>query len=251
VTRYQDRMIRAKICCRANASQAASYRVFGGIKVGKAIKERISDSFTGDNSAAEARAYSDKVYAAWKDVSSSLSRNAVLIFLLIAAFELIVSQKESSAFVISSFAFTNVPLIQIVLPIIVVILVYDGWRLTKRYLDLQQAYLYLFEEYAINLRQNELDVLIRPIMPAFWSIGISSSEVTGQTSDKFISNVGVVLALVAAWVFPIAFETQAYYRLFDKFGYHDIILWSSMFITALLTICTVVYVIMLFRESQH
>lgn len=41
---------------------------------------------------------------------------------------------------------------------------------------------------------------------------------------------------------PIAFECQAYYRLFQKFGYHDIFLWINAVVTALLGVSAALYV---------
>jgi len=35
-------------------------------------------------------------------------------------------------------------------------------------------------------------------------------------------------------VVPVAFDCQAYYRLIQKFGFHNLLLWVSIVITALL-----------------
>jgi hypothetical protein len=55
--------------------------------------------------------------------------------------------------------------------------------------------------------------------------------------DGVTSNFSVIVIAIV----PIAFECQAYYRLTQKFGYHDILLWVSLVITTLLLICTYTY----------
>ncbi len=207
----------------------------------KTIGDRISDSFVGDNSVPEAKDYADKVYAAWKDVSASLSRNAVLIFVLIAVFELLAYQKESTVFTVGSFTFTNTPIILVALPAIVAIIMLDGWRLTTRWVDLQYAFQELVKRCAPKLSENDLDILIRPALPAYWSIGIAGSERSGQPSEKFIRSVSGILAVTMTIVTPLAFEAQAYYRLFGKFGYQNILLWFSVSITTILMTCAFVY----------
>lgn len=210
--------------------------------MGKTIDSRIADSFVGDESASEAKEYADKVYAAWKDVSSSLSRNAALVFILIAVFELLAYQKESIALTVGIFTFTNVPVVQIVLPVIVALVVYDGYRLTARWVDLQYAYQDLVEKYAPKLSENELDILIRPSLPAFWGIGISSSYKSGQFAEKFINVTNGIVALAAAFALPLGFAAQAYYQLFGKFGYQNILLWLSVAITTMLTAFSLIYI---------
>lgn len=80
----------------------------------------------------EAKEYSDKVYAAWKDISVSLSRSALLIFLLIAVFELLVYQTTSTVISIGTLTFVNSSTVQIVLPAVIAFFIYDGYRLSAR-----------------------------------------------------------------------------------------------------------------------
>lgn len=210
--------------------------------MGKSVTNRVADSFVGDESASEAKEYADKVYTAWKDVSNSLSRNATLVFILISVFELLAYQRESAALTVGTFTFTNVPVVQIALPAIVAIVVYDGFRLTARWVDLQNAYQALTKKYAPRLSDNDLDILIRPSLPAFWSIGISASLKSGQFSDKFIYTASEALTIITAFALPLAFEAQAYYRLFGKFGYQNIILWFSVVISTALMAFGLMYI---------
>jgi hypothetical protein len=66
----------------------------------KSVSRRIFDSFHDAESKvhspedeAEAREYSRSIYAVWNSISVSLSRTALLIFLLVALFELLAYQR--------------------------------------------------------------------------------------------------------------------------------------------------------------
>lgn len=108
--------------------------------MGKTIGKRVSDSFADEGSAAQAKEYSEKVYTTWKDISATLSRNTILIFLLAAIFELLTYQRSSATILIGGFAFANAPIVQFALPAIVAFMLYDGYRLTTRWLDVETAY---------------------------------------------------------------------------------------------------------------
>jgi len=208
----------------------------------KSLEQRISDSFHGRQSA-EAKEYSEKVYAAWKDVSASLSRSALLIFLLIAVFELLVYQRSSTVISIGTFTLANAPLVQIMLPAIVAFVLYDSFRLSVRWIRLQWAYRKLMEIFAQKQYDNDLDVLIAPGLPSLWGIGATGwSARTISTADRFMARVNQIVMLTLLFAVPVAFECQAYYRLIQKFGYNDILLWISLVITGLLGACTAIYV---------
>jgi hypothetical protein len=210
----------------------------------KSLEQRISDSFYGRQSA-EAKEYSEKVYAAWKDVSATLGRCALLIFLLIAVFELLVYQSTSAAISIGTFTLVNAPIVQIMLPAIVAFVLYDGYRLSVRWLRLQWAYRKLMEIFAQRQYDNDLDVLIAPGLPSLWGIGaIGWSAKTVGTADWFMFYVNRIVVFSLLLAIPVAFECQAYYRLIQKFGYNDILLWVSLAITVLLGACTAMYVLL-------
>jgi TRAP-type C4-dicarboxylate transport system permease large subunit len=132
----------------------------------KSVRNRVLDSFQDDKGADEAREYSDKVYAAWKDISTSLSRSALLIFLLIAVFELLVYQTTTTVISIGTLTFANSSTVQIVLPAVVAFFIYDGYRLSARWLRLERAYATLTEIYSRKQRANALDLLIEPNLPS-------------------------------------------------------------------------------------
>jgi len=208
----------------------------------KSVGQRVLDSFQGAGAEIQAKEYSQNVYAAWKDISASLSRSALLIFLLMAVFELLVNQHTSTAISIGSFMLVNAPIVQIALPTIVAFVIYDSFRLSVRWLRLGRAYIELTKIYAPVQRDNGLDFLIEPNLPSLWGIGAIGFGGTERTADRFMSTVNAVVRYAMMLAVPVAFESQAYYRLIQKFGYDNIFLWVNAGITILLGVCTVVYV---------
>jgi hypothetical protein len=206
----------------------------------KSVRQRVLDSFQGDGSAAQAKEYSENVYAAWKDISASLSRTVILSFLLMAVFELIVYQHAGTVISIGTVTLGNAPIVQIVLPAIVAFLIFDSCRLTVRWLDLQNAYMELTRISAPIQRDNALDLLITPNLPSMWTIGVI--YMGRRPADRFMNFVTWCISFTIIFITPVAFECQAYYRLIQKFGYHNILLWISLVITALIGFSTAIYV---------
>lgn len=219
-------------------------------KRGKPISQRISDSFTDNGAITAAQAYADKVYTSWGDVTGSLRRSVVLIFLLAAAFEILVYQRPSSAITFGSFTFADAPLVQMVLPTVIAFLAYDGSRLTGRWVDLQITYSNLTRKLSPRLYQNDLHVLVEPPLPAFWPVGTVISENIRQRSEEFVERTATIVGVTTVIIFPIAFEGQAYYRLVQKFGYQNIFLWVNLGITLILLACTVIYLYLYTHEES-
>jgi hypothetical protein len=208
----------------------------------KSMEQRILDSFQGDEAAAQAKEYSKRVYGAWTALSTSLTKSALSIFLLMAIFELLAYQRASASISIGSFTLVNSPVVLIALPTVIAFMLYDGFRLSVRWLALETAYIELVKIYAKPQWSNNLDILVTPHVPSIWSIGTSPSDSLMGRDDKFVDSVENILSPLLIFLTPFAFECQAYYRLVQKFGFHDILLWVSMAATALLMICSYIYV---------
>ena len=209
----------------------------------KSVRQRIWDSYeVGLNS--DYKLYEERVFSSWKDVSSSLSKSVFLILGLIALFELLTYQNSSHDLTISSFSIANSSMVQVFLPTIVAYAIYDGCRLTLRWMDLQAAYLAISETNSSAISDNDLDLLIAPVLPAFWAVGKRLSAQNADRGEKFILPMTILLALVTMIVVPLGFEFQAYYHLYNKFGPHNILLWVNAGITALFLFSAATYMIL-------
>jgi hypothetical protein len=135
----------------------------------------------------------------------------------------------------------NVPIIQIALPTVVAFLVYDGSRLTARFLRLELIYMELIQIYAPKLHRNGLELLLEPNMPSLWGVGALSFQQTGNFSDSFMRKVNQTVSYILMYPVPVAFACQAYYRLIQKFGYHNIFLWINLVLTVLFIVFAALY----------
>jgi hypothetical protein len=211
--------------------------------VAKSVRQRIWDSFEGDLNL-NYKLYEERVFSSWKDVSSSLSKSVFLILGLIALFELLTYQNTSHDLTIGSFSFANSSMVQVFLPTIVAYAIYDGCRLTLRWMDLQAAYLAISERDSAAISDNDLDLLIAPVLPAFWAVGKRLSAQNADRGEKFILPMTISLASVTMIIAPLGFEFQAYYHLYNKFGAHNFLLWINVGITALFLVFAVTYMIL-------
>jgi len=206
----------------------------------KSVHQRIWDSFP-DNPDVDPKVYGERIFSSWKDVSSSLSRSVVLILGLIALFELLAYQNSSHDFTIGPLSFTNTSTVQVFLPTIIAYVIYDGCHLTIRWMDLQAAYAAIIEKSYPAISENDLDLLVAPVLPAFWAVGRRLSAQNSDRAERFILPVKVSLAAITAIVLS-GFEIQAYCHLFDRFGLRDILLWANTGVTILFLSCTIIYV---------
>jgi hypothetical protein len=214
----------------------------------KSVTKRVLDSFgTGDDAAAQD--YDGKVYERWNDLAATLRRNAVIMLLVAALFELLIYQAKPNSITFGSFTVANSPVVQISLPIIFAFLVYEGCHLTTRMVDVEAIYFALVEKASPKADENDLAFLIRPVLPGFWAVGSSASSGVAQRSENFHEGLRTVIGIIVVFVFPLAFEGQAYYKLFQRFGYHDIFLWVSVGLSISLLICTIIYYLIYGNED--
>jgi hypothetical protein len=194
------------------------------------VQERIDDSFP-DDAASDAKEFAEKIFNTWKDVSVSLARIATLILVLIAVFELLAYQ-QSKSFSIGPFSFANTSIVQTFLPVVIAYLMYEAHILTYRWNGLQQAYITITWIYAPKVRSNDLDIFIQPHLPSIWGIGSKMSRENELRSERFDRIVRLTIAVTVAFLLPLIFETQAYYRLFGEYGYRNVIVWVSAGLSA-------------------
>jgi len=209
----------------------------------KSVSQRVHDAFAGD-SIADLKGYEDKVLASWKDVSSSLSRSVVLILTVIVIFELLAYQNSSRVFTIGSISFADTSTVQMFLPTIVAYSIYDGCRLTLRWMDLQAAYIVIAEKCLPTISDNDIDLLIAPTLPTFWAVGKRLSVQNCDRGEKFALLVNMSLASMSVIILPVGFEVQAYYHLFAKFGGSDVLLWANAGTTSVFLLSAVTYMVL-------
>lgn len=206
----------------------------------KSIDQRIKDAFPKEKTA-DAEKFADKILDAWKNVSTALGKIAILFFVLVGIFELLVSGKPSASFTVGSFTFANTSVVRISIPAIVSYLIFDGYQLVSRWTALESAYIAIIKICAPSAGDNDLDLLIKPSLPSVWGIGYAESEEIATRSSAVLYRVKIPLALVALTLLPLAFEVQAYYILFYQYGYRNVFLWISAVFSAAIVISLVIW----------
>jgi hypothetical protein len=212
------------------------------VKVPRTIKQRATDAF-GDNSAAEAKDYLGNLSSAWKDVSAALTKQTILLFLLMAAFELLAYQNSNSTakITVGLLSVSNSSVLLIALPTVVAYLIYDEFRLTARWSDMDYAYTEIYKRFWPKQYSNDLYVLTAPMLPGLWRIGTSASKENAQRSERFIFIVNILVSISAILLFPFAFEIQAFIVLFTRYHVHNAFLWINAAISFGLVAISIVY----------
>jgi hypothetical protein len=127
--------------------------------------------------------------------------------------------------------------------------VHDVLLLTQRLGDMEYAYDAISAKFASRIHVNALDSLIKPSLPTFWTPSNPLPSDISRRVDRLREITGGFFSLITFVLLPIAFEAQAFYHLYQKFGYHDPLLWISAVITSALLSCSVL--LLIFDESSN
>jgi hypothetical protein len=217
--------------------------------VSKSITQRATDAFE-DGSEAEAKDYLANLSSAWKDISASLAKQTLLLFLLMATFELLVYQHSTASITVGSLSISNSSVVLIALPTIVAYLIYDEFRLSARWSDMDNAYNTIYRRFWLKQYNNDLYVLTAPMLPGLWRIGTSASKGNELRSERFIFKVNILVSISAILLFPFAFEVQAYILLFRRYGVHNAFLWITAVISLGLIVVSVIYFYLYNRDPS-
>jgi hypothetical protein len=217
----------------------------------KPLSKRISDSFTTDGDEAEAEKYLNSLWSAWRDLSNSLAKLTILLFLIIAVFELLVYQRSPQQIVFASFSLADTPVIQIFLPGVVSYVFYDVVRTTTRWLDIEYTYYKVGHIVHPWLTDNQLDLLTVPMLPGVWRPGTSVSRDNEQAPDKFFYQINRVVSVFFGLILPFIFASQAYYLLYIKYHAQEpLLLWISAAITSFFLVVSFIYMV-LYSKSEE
>jgi hypothetical protein len=192
----------------------------------------------------DVKSYTEQLYNAWKDGCAAVNRNAVATLAVMAIFELLAYQNNKQIFTIGSFTLTNTSIVQISLPVIVAFLTFNLYILSSRISEMENVYTSIMEQFASRVHANGLDLFVAPSLHSFWTPQNIVPRELATSYDKFREPITGALTLVTLILLPVAFEIQAFYHLFEKFGFQDPLLWISAGITGLLASCSIAFLFM-------
>jgi hypothetical protein len=212
----------------------------------KSIENRAADSFDTHEGDAALK-YIESLLMSWRDISKALGRGVWLMLILMALFELIAYSKGVKVS-LSGISIADTTVIQKLLPVVIAYTVLDLYRLTVRWLECDYVYYEITGRFMSKIANNDLELMIRPALPALWSIGTINSSRNELRSERFIriSTSGLLRPIVL--ILPLAFEAQAYYQLIGKYGFHDILVWTGLALSTGVLIVAVIYMILVLLE---
>jgi hypothetical protein len=200
------------------------------------VERMVAEAFS-DEESDHAEKFTDLTLSSWNKVSDAIGRTAVLILILAAVFEILVASKAPGDFAIGSFTFGNAPLVQQFLPALVSYLVYDMYVLTSQYGIQGRVYFTTMQRFHPKLYESGLPFRVLPPVRGPWSTGILSfsPKPPERLIERFDNGARMWLGIVVGMAFPIAFIAQAYYALFQKYGFTAGAIWVSMLASLLFT----------------
>jgi hypothetical protein len=192
----------------------------------KSVRQRAREVF--ENSPhSESKDYADLLLSAWKDLAGLISKQATLLLLIMAIFELLAYQSASSEVTIGSFTLSNTTTLLMALPPLVSFLAYDIYFLVRRVNDIAAVYGVVYRSLWPNQAENDLQRLIAPVLPGFLRTSSFVSSESELRSERFLSSLNAAMMIGTVVIFPAAFQVQAYYILFKRFGSTNVFLWIT------------------------
>lgn len=209
----------------------------------KSLRERAASAFD-DQDGEQAEKFLDIILASWQQVSDGITRTVVVIFLLGAVFELLVAAKTTSGVTIGPLSLHNTALLQQFIPALVAYLIYDAYNLVNQFMDLAAIYQELLKRFHKRIYDSGLTFYIMPRIRGPWRAFDSYRPLSSESRrvDNFDSAISIILSIIAFFVLPLAFESQAYYLLVEKYGLGAIFVWISATVTAFFLVAWLVEV---------
>lgn len=174
----------------------------------KDIKDRIKDAFADDDREG-VRQYVEWLRAALSDVSANLRRTVLLLLALIAVFEFVV-ESQNSAYVIAGFRVDRGSIVLQFIPALVAYLYLQAVVNTSVIRQLDAAFTLTLEKWSSRVVENDLDLLIGPDYPLFWT-PFRSKRLEGIYPGGRMVNMANGFIGFAIFIGVLIFEVQAYF----------------------------------------
>jgi hypothetical protein len=202
------------------------------------IHDRINDSFDGKDKE-QTFQFMDWMRATILDYGQSIRRNATIMILLVAVFELIVSS-SNTAISIGSFKIARGSIALVFLPAITSFLFLQIILDTQKVGRLIDAFNKVFKIWFPKAAEKGLNHLLVGPQAFYWSAFSPASQLDYKLdTGEFVASF---LVLIATGLGLTAFEGQAYYVLFPVHS-SDIVAWVISLLIALFCLCLSIFFI--------
>ena len=129
-------------------------------RAGKSIRDRINDSFSTDDKDS-LKYYLDSVAGAWKDYADGIRRSATIMLILIAVFELLLSNSAQRV-TFGPVVLTGVTTVITFIPTVVAYFYYESWTYLIAFGDISKVYSTVFAIWNPTAEENDLDAVLQP-----------------------------------------------------------------------------------------
>jgi hypothetical protein len=196
---------------------------------GEILKNRVRTAFPKDHEKADQKensaaiAYLGELRVRMKDLSDSSRRTVILLLLVAAAFQLL-DQAAVVSVQAGPFQIRDLSVIQKVLPVIFAYLIYDETVSGIRYLYSLRVASEISRAFQPSVKSSSLDGLLNPqgsplFGPMLWHRSKSREY-------RLLAKLTQVLRL-GSLLLPLVIEAYAFYRIFEAFGFRDVVVWIS------------------------
>jgi hypothetical protein len=191
------------------------------------IKKQVAAALADSTVQADADEYLKSVRENMRSTEDSIIKVGRTLLVVIIGFEFLARGAISEAS-IAGLKFTDLSLIQKILPVLIAYLTYWLHSLYAFRRLLSEAHNQVMEKTQPAIYINDLDYYVKA-HSAFSTENLLASNTEGIQS-KFIGNLTKPFMLVIA-LGPTLFEIYAFYRCFSAFGIHDLIVWVVLIVS--------------------
>jgi hypothetical protein len=221
----------------------------GKVVLGRQMRltERLPRTFNSDNKE-QAQEYLTGLRDAWRDISTALTRNAWIIVLLIAAFELAIHGAVSTV-TVGPFALANLKYVTLFIPSVISYLFYEQTLLVARWIETEEVHRYLTHMLSPAIEEYDFDALLSPRLPALSNLVHSYSSISATASKHLKATAQYVLGALVLIAIPV-FDGFALKELSDEFGLGNVMFWINLTVTAILVLLTLIVSVLWLAEER-
>lgn len=214
----------------------------------KSVRDRVRDSFSGDKKEQDAEKYVEWLLETLRATGKSIRRSAVVMLLLMATFELILTLKVAEV----SIGIIKISQAGVLLTFIPAAVMYFLLELVivecreEEYLDALSQAMAIWNPKA---EANDLDTILVGYGNLYWNTRSLYSLHQSISPSSRVERVISVILIFGAVLGVLAFEVHAFVALFNALHAGSVLLWINLAVSSALFVGFVVYVGAIAREG--
>jgi hypothetical protein len=189
------------------------------------LDEIIADGFSTDEAKEFAPAYLERLRVGWDQLEASVRRTGLLLVLSFVLFELL-EDATTGEFTLGPLKLNDVEGIVRILPAASAFLLFELLSLYEARNRYRRVHTLLMRRLHPKIEQHDLDTLLWP--PTLDLTGVARITHVGHPADRaqlrLLTGTGVAVLMILV-LGAFALEISQLWRLFDRFGFDDVVTW--------------------------